>query len=404
MSCCELELAFLIPTIKVKADAEETIEAPYLQYKGTEYKKTLRLKIPSWQPIKSKLKRFYNWLRFVWCHSRARKCRKITFLTLFVIFFLLFTVIFVLIPLSFKYSTSFQQHVVFRPIINTHESYNAVIEFRKSYDLTMYHKPKNMYVVVNKTFNITLGLWSLTPHKHEDQYTPTVNDPYLLYFHDFTGDRRTYTDVYNELLKNFHVIVFDYRSYADSSHGKLSETDLVNDCVQLYKWLKQNTNSSIYVWGNHLGAAVAAHTVVKLQKEQIEPVGLILENPYLSIGHYLEQNWFIANVVSYTFWYKQTITNPLHENDLSFSIINNILSINSPIMFVLYGNYRNPFDAYVNSGYISYSSFKGDEKHVRVQADVSYYFNYKGDVGSFSATISNFVRGCTKYREDQNKL
>ncbi|KAK4878840.1 hypothetical protein RN001_011346 [Aquatica leii] len=190
-----------------------------------------------------------------------------------------------------------------------------------------------MFVVVNKTFNITLGLWSLTPHKHEDQYKPTVNDPYLLYFHDFTGDRRTYTDVYNELLKNFHVIVFDYRN-------------LVNDSVQLYKWLKQNTNSSIYVWGNQLGAAVAAHTVVKLQKEQIEPVGLILENPYLSIGHYLEQNWFIANVVSYTFWYKQTITNPLHEKDLSFSIIHNILSINSPIMFVLYGNHRNPFDAY----------------------------------------------------------
>ncbi|KAF5297377.1 hypothetical protein FQR65_LT01308 [Abscondita terminalis] len=344
---------------------------PYIRYKGTEYRKTLRLKIPPCQPIKSRLKRFLNWITFVWCHSRARKCRKLTF------------------------------NLVLA--INTHESYNAPIQYRQDYSMQTFIKPKNMLVIVNNVFNTSVGLWSLNGHikrsnsgswnTRNNKFTLEKQEvPYLLYFHDFSGDRRTYVDVYSVLLRKFHVMAFDYRGFGDSSPGGLTETEMVKDSVNLYKWLRSHTNSSIYLWGDRRGAAVAALTVRRLQNENIEPSGLILENPSLSASLYLKRNWFIAKMVSYTLWYRQTITQPLIESDLYFSINDAILDIKCPIVFCVYGEYRNKFDKYVNQYSFDYMI---SQEHKRFKPNIGYYISYNYDVDFFDDWIS-LLRGNEK--------
>lgn len=70
--------------------------------------------------------------------------------------------------------------------------------------------------------------------------------------------------------------------YADSSSGALSEKAVVNDCLQIYKWVQNRTNSPIYIWGHSLGAALATHTVVTLNDLRY-PKGLILESAFTSL-------------------------------------------------------------------------------------------------------------------------
>uniref|UniRef100_A0A1Y1LFT6 Uncharacterized protein n=1 Tax=Photinus pyralis TaxID=7054 RepID=A0A1Y1LFT6_PHOPY len=211
MSCFELEFACLIPKSKPE---EEISETPLVSYKGTEYKKTVRLNFPSWKPIKSRLRRFWNWLGFVWFHSRSRKCRKVTFFFILTILLLFFMIVGVFVPLIFKCSTAFRQRVIFSPVVATHESFNEVIKLHKSYDSKTFIKPDNFYVTVDSTRNSRVGAWSLTEYGkgNSGSYNGrTSTNNYLLLFHDSYGNRRSYLTDYSRLLHIFNIIVFDYR-------------------------------------------------------------------------------------------------------------------------------------------------------------------------------------------------
>lgn len=73
------------------------------------------------------------------------------------------------------------------------------------------------------------------------------------------------------------------KGYADSTEAQLSEPAVVNDAVQLYKWLKRKTQSKIYVWGHSLGSALSTHTVARLKDEGLVPSGLVLEAPFTTM-------------------------------------------------------------------------------------------------------------------------
>lgn len=79
------------------------------------------------------------------------------------------------------------------------------------------------------------------------------------------------------------IIVFVLLGYADSSPGTLTEAAVVNDCLQIYKWVQNRTNSPIYVWGHSLGAALATHTIAVLERSSYYPKGLVLESAFTSL-------------------------------------------------------------------------------------------------------------------------
>lgn len=80
--------------------------------------------------------------------------------------------------------------------------------------------------------------------------------------------------------------------YGDSTETDPSEDTIIQDSVSLYKWLRNQTDASIYFWGHALGAALSAHTAARLLEENIVPMGLILEAPFTSMRDQIQQTSF----------------------------------------------------------------------------------------------------------------
>lgn len=76
-------------------------------------------------------------------------------------------------------------------------------------------------------------------------------------------------------------MIFEWLGYGDSDDGAMFERNIVNDCVQVYKWLQEKTNSPIYVWGHSLGTALAVSTLAEL-KTSSNVTGLVLEAAFTS--------------------------------------------------------------------------------------------------------------------------
>lgn len=70
--------------------------------------------------------------------------------------------------------------------------------------------------------------------------------------------------------------------YGDSQPGAMLENNVVNDCVQVYKWLQNRTESPIFIWGHSLGAGLAASTVARLD-QNANLSGLVLEAAFTSL-------------------------------------------------------------------------------------------------------------------------
>lgn len=152
------------------------------------------------------------------------------------------------------------------------------------------NKFRNFYVSFQdkENNNITLGVYHVLPSKYthnikeltDEQYDQFLwHSPYpvLLVFHG-RGQTRSYFEKKYVLLSNFfHVLIFDYRCFADSTIAVLTKQALVDDCTYIYKWLSSKTTSDIYVWGHSLGSALCIETVHLLNKESIIPKGIILE-------------------------------------------------------------------------------------------------------------------------------
>lgn len=68
------------------------------------------------------------------------------------------------------------------------------------------------------------------------------------------------------------------------------EDAIVNDSVQVYKWLQAHNFTDIFVWGHSLGSALATRMVSELKKEDIFPVGLILESAFTSMREEIPQH------------------------------------------------------------------------------------------------------------------
>ncbi|KAK5640147.1 hypothetical protein RI129_010958 [Pyrocoelia pectoralis] len=396
MSRFELEFACLIPKSKPE---EEPSESPFITYKGTEYKKTLRFNFPSWKPIKSRLKRFWNWLGFVWFHSRSRKCRKICFLFVLSILLLLFTIICVFIPLLFKYSSSFRQYVIFSPVIASHDSFNEAIELYKHYDSKIFVRPDNLYVKINGTRDKLLGVWDLPQYGNgsspkyytKAEYLKGHNtNNYLLFFHDSYGNRRSYTTDYSKLLHFFNIIVFDYRAYGDSFVDDLNEKGLVYDGVQLFKWVQSHVNGSIFLWGDSLGSAIAAHTAAALNINNLHPCGVMLENPFTSMAEQLGYSWFIAKMNWYMPWYKSTIGDSLVDDDLSFNTNKYINEIDCPIGFLEWNRHR---AKQFNRNITIYDYYDGNSPPPFTNAitELQKYFYYKTDT-QIHSDMERFLR------------
>ncbi|KAJ8965344.1 hypothetical protein NQ317_018797 [Molorchus minor] len=264
--------------------------------------------------------------------------KKMVFKTFVCAVAILFLIVFVGLPLIFMNCIGLQRILIFTRF--------DLPENKEHFETYRFPGFKNKYVTVTDEIgkNETLGVWQILPVEltykalHDpnfDYEEALLNSNYsvLIYFHG-TGEARSYDIAQYQLFRyNFHVIAFDYRSYGDSSKGILSEKKVVNDCIQLYKWVLNKTNSPIYIWGHSLGAALATSTLAALENMEINSTGLILESAFTSLRDELYVHPY-GKIFAWLPWFEATIINPLHKNGFVFDTASNILNVSCPIMIL----------------------------------------------------------------------
>lgn len=89
-----------------------------------------------------------------------------------------------------------------------------------------------------------------------EDFLRRTKDPIVLYLHGNTGTRANghRVDLYKTLRRlGYHVIAMDYRGFADSSNISPTEPGCVSDSLAMYHYIKNLTNSPVFVYGHSLG-------------------------------------------------------------------------------------------------------------------------------------------------------
>ncbi|CAH1113240.1 unnamed protein product [Psylliodes chrysocephalus] len=272
--------------------------------------------------------------------EKRSRCICYTITILCILFFIFFIVTYVVLPLIFMNSKTLQSALIF-----TRFGLHNEEKYFKTQRLPAY---KNRYVTLENTRNNqeeTLGLWHILPDdlayktiydKPVDFDQALLHSQYsvLIYFHGTGEDRADNRYKYRIFTPFFHVIAFDYRGYGDSSSGEISEENVVNDCIELYKWVRNKTTSDVYVWGHSLGAAIAADTVAKFENEyKIKTKGLVLESAFTNLHDELYVHP-LTKLLSWVPWFTATVVDPLTKNGFLFETDKHISTITCPMMIL----------------------------------------------------------------------
>lgn len=84
----------------------------------------------------------------------------------------------------------------------------------------------------------------------------------------------------------------------------MTEVAVVEDCKQIYTWLRERTKAKIYVWGRSLGASLALRSVAELSKVNIVPTAVIVESAFTTMReelpvHPFGQVFFFRTYIDY---------------------------------------------------------------------------------------------------------
>ncbi len=106
----------------------------------------------------------------------------------------------------------------------------------------------------------------------------------ILYFHGNRGSLRRWGEIASFFaIKEYDVIVMDYRSYGKSS-GKITEKNLYSDAQLFYNYaLNYYSEDQITIYGRSIGTGIAVALASKNH-----PCNLILETPYYDIKDVVE--------------------------------------------------------------------------------------------------------------------
>lgn len=315
-----------------------------------------------------------------------------------------FLLIFIVGPLTYKYSYRFQRSTIFLNFVTI-----PLQPHLKEPSKCGLKGVLNFYLRTDE--DITLGVWHVAPEesieecdgKGEEYYRSLLRNgkDVVVYNHGNAGNRSAphRVELYEVLRKQFHVIAFDYRSYGDSSKVPPSERGTVNDSTFMFKWVLGIATGNVFVWGHSLGTGISTHMLDLVSAENISPVGLILESPFNNIRDEIRMHPF-AKLFHRLPWFTYTIIEPIAENKLLFKSDEHINNVNCPILIL---HAKDDIIVPFQLGLKLYSGAK--ENRLKTQGkiqfhqyDESYGYGHKyicraPDLGD---VIRNFVIDCTK--------
>uniref|UniRef100_A0A0N4Z4J8 Hydrolase_4 domain-containing protein n=1 Tax=Parastrongyloides trichosuri TaxID=131310 RepID=A0A0N4Z4J8_PARTI len=144
--------------------------------------------------------------------------------------------------------------------------------------------------------NTNFGIWHSLPHSLSIEADDTTkldnrffekkladgNELVVIYCHgasSYRGNRKS-IEIMNLMGDmDIHSFIIDYRGYADSS-GHVTETNLYEDLITLYNYVKKFAPNRIYIWGHSLGAGIVTKCGSVLCKNNSPPRGVILESAF----------------------------------------------------------------------------------------------------------------------------
>ncbi|XP_022907654.2 lysophosphatidylserine lipase ABHD12-like [Onthophagus taurus] len=267
-----------------------------------------------------------------------KKWIKIIVIVLVVIILLSLIILFVGVPLVFMWSFAVQEALMFTRFgLPTNPSdFHINLPGATNFYVTVQDKETNKL--------LSLGVWHLLPWSvvnatiekkdnrtnHLEMLENTIY-PIVIHFHG-TGETRLDAWKMGKLLRYFfHVFLFDYRGYGDSTPGIMREEAVVEDCVQFYKWVMTKTNSKIYIWGHSLGASLALHTAKILGKQGVNIEGIILEAAFTSMFEEIPHHPY-GKIFAWLPYFNATIRKPLLKNGFHFDNVQYVQEITAPIL------------------------------------------------------------------------
>ncbi|XP_046989448.1 lysophosphatidylserine lipase ABHD12 isoform X1 [Schistocerca americana] len=261
-------------------------------------------------------------------------------LTTLKIFLAVLLFIYIVVPFVFRYTYALQRTMIFLNFVRWPR--NPDFNVPKKYGLD---GTRNFYV--KTTEDVQLGVWHTLPKSlinesktADDEFfekSLTRGEPIILYMHGNSGSRASphRVELYKMLRNlNYHVISFDYRSYADSSPVSPSETGVVSDGKFMYRWVEEHAKGSpLFVWGHSLGTGVSSHVLDLLAQEGKSPSGLILESPFNNLRDEIKEHPF-ARLFNQLPWFDFFFIDPIEQNDLLFASDKHLVNVHCPILIL----------------------------------------------------------------------
>lgn len=227
---------------------------------------------------------------------------------------------------------TFLNRISWPPFIDLNNPNNYGLEGARSFRLEM-------------TSGISLGVWHVLPSELATTATGDNSDTFMrllsgsrkviLYLHGNAGSRAGWhrVQLYKVLTAlGYHVITFDYRGYGDSS-GAPTEDGVCEDSISMYKWLKQQGVTDIYIWGHSLGSGIAVKVTKILCEMGIPPKGLVLESAFNNVIDAVYYYPFARPFVMMP-WFSWAIVESIKQNNISFASDTTISSIPIPILML----------------------------------------------------------------------
>ncbi|KAF0297448.1 Monoacylglycerol lipase ABHD12 [Amphibalanus amphitrite] len=268
----------------------------------------------------------------------------VTWLSLLKLSLGIILVFYIAVPLIYHFYPTVPRHLVFLPFLR----WPRGISFTQP-ELSGLRAARNFYVTTSD--GVRLGVWHILPEQEIDRVSngdgepdSTVFEsrlssgaPIIFYNHGNSGSRAGphRVELYKVLRKiGYHVVCFDYRSYADSSQVIPSETGVVSDSRFMYKWLRQRAGRSpIIVWGHSLGTGVTSHMVADLCVEGDRPTALVLESPFNNIQEEVRLHK-LASLYRKMPGFHWLFLKPLRDNDMMFESDRHIANVTVPVMIM----------------------------------------------------------------------
>ncbi|KAI0056399.1 alpha/beta-hydrolase [Artomyces pyxidatus] len=170
---------------------------------------------------------------------------------------------------------------------------------------------KTLDVRIPTPDNETLGAWFTvsdrfytaqaihSPLTDADIHAALLAHPTILFFHGNAGTRALSARVahYKDFAARLHsnVLAIDYRGFGDST-GVPSEEGLEIDARAAWDWLiaRGAVQSDVLVVGNSLGTAVSVNLVSGLEKDGLQPRGVVLLAPFSTVSTLMDTYYILG--------------------------------------------------------------------------------------------------------------